>query len=279
MNQLKTLSITFLIAFFGLGYTSTFTAKKNLKNTIENAFNFRDIGGYRTSNGKTVVFNKIYRSGDLSRLKQADTLAIKNLAIDQIIDLRTPYEAKYIRTVYPKEVEYLNIPLLTVDVEGNAQIKRYEQVLEGVIPIKEYMLSFYNEITQAEEEALMKIFDQLEEGKTTILISNAGKDRMGMTIALLLYALGVEKDLIVQDYMKSSEYLDGYDDMKWTRMLGEWGAKYKEQLSDRLYALWQVDENYIKVFFNTIEIKYGSIDNFLEILKVDKNQLKNAYLK
>ena len=43
---------------------------------LEGQTNFRDLGGYRTADGRRVKWGKIYRSGELSRLTDADRSAM-----------------------------------------------------------------------------------------------------------------------------------------------------------------------------------------------------------
>ena len=72
---------------------------------MDSVQNFRDLGGYTSTNGKTVKWGKVFRSGELSSLSEWDSIRLDNLGIKTIIDLRTNqrnphrpyqiYESKY----------------------------------------------------------------------------------------------------------------------------------------------------------------------------------------
>lgn len=59
---------------------------------MDSVQNFRDLGGYTSTNGKTVKWGKVFRSGELSSLSEWDSIRLDNLGIKTIIDLRTNQE-------------------------------------------------------------------------------------------------------------------------------------------------------------------------------------------
>jgi protein-tyrosine phosphatase len=59
---------------------------------LAGADNFRDLGGYATSDGRTVAWGRLFRSGHLGELTDADVAAVERLGIRLICDLRAPAE-------------------------------------------------------------------------------------------------------------------------------------------------------------------------------------------
>ena len=56
--------------------------------------NFRDVGGYRTADGRTVRWNTLYRSGSLGSLKPEGMTRLQSLNVRAIIDLRMTAERR-----------------------------------------------------------------------------------------------------------------------------------------------------------------------------------------
>src|SRR5690606_13359798 len=54
--------------------------------------NMRDLGGFTGAEGKRVLYNKLYRSGELSALTAEDLTIVSGLEIKNVIDLRTESE-------------------------------------------------------------------------------------------------------------------------------------------------------------------------------------------
>jgi protein-tyrosine phosphatase len=57
---------------------------------LQGAINFRDIGGYKTKDGKKVKWGKIYRSAEINRLTAADLQKLDSLRIHYVLDFRGP---------------------------------------------------------------------------------------------------------------------------------------------------------------------------------------------
>ena len=63
---------------------------------MDGAYNTRELGGYKTVNGKSVKWGRLYRSDKLSDLSLADTKYIQALGIERIVDFRSEDEKKYV---------------------------------------------------------------------------------------------------------------------------------------------------------------------------------------
>jgi protein-tyrosine phosphatase len=130
-------------------------------------------------------------------------------------------------------------------------------------------------LDQTKIDQWIKIFDLLESGQTTLWHCTAGKDRAGMTTALVLSSLGVDRQTIINDFMLSNTYLSAYNLQTVSYINSQYGAGVGEQLM----PLLGVEEEYITTFFHNIETTYGSVDNFLKVLKVDTAKMKKNFLE
>ncbi len=160
---------------------------------IERGSNFRDIGGYMTSDGRTVRWGKAFRSGAMPLLTEADYALVDQLGIGSVVDLRSLEE----REVAPDLIDdrtgalfiandYSIAPLMAGYGKGNG-----EHVYEGMEKILVPQLrSLYRRIG-ADEGAV-------------VYHCSAGQDRTGMATAILYEVLGVDRETILKDYHKST---------------------------------------------------------------------------
>jgi protein-tyrosine phosphatase len=166
---------------------------------LENAYNFRDLGGLPTADARAVAQGRLYRSDGLHRITDRDARALTALGIRTVIDLRRPHEI----------AADGRIPALTGMTWHNLH------------PIhREWDLGRYEEATGAARFLADRYLDMVEEGVAglaaalavvadaqyapVVVHCMAGKDRTGVLVALALALLGVEDTVIATDYARSA---------------------------------------------------------------------------
>ncbi len=238
--------------------------------------NMRDLGGFVGENNKRILYRKLYRSGELSGLTAADKDSLTARGIFQIIDLRTESERNEKADKVPNGIANYQLPLIA-DVPGSAssQAAFMGQIIAGTINPLDTMIPLYSQIDELKETNWEKIFDLLETGNVTLYHCTAGKDRAGMTTALILSSLGVDKTTIIKDFMASNDYLHASNQATINQINSHYGAGNGE----KLLPLLGVEEIYMTTFFDAIDAKYGSMDNFLKKIKVDRAKMKKLYLE
>ncbi len=194
----------------------------NRRIAMEGQDNFRDLGGYRGAEGKQVAYGTLFRSGKLTELTEGDVILLEELGIQNVIDLRTEQEYTEEPDILPPGFNsYFNLPLVDTiglgdnpsSLEGQmAAILPMAAVLAGLDKrISEtYMLPFYQNITELQIRSWTTLFDILEKGEKNLWHCTAGKDRAGMTTALVLYSLGVDLDTIMEDYLLTNDYRSAF---------------------------------------------------------------------
>lgn len=162
---------------------------------FEGCFNFRDVGGYRADDGRTVRWGRYYRAGRQDRMTPADLEKLHSLGIRTQVDLRRPDEARD-QGRGPLEVGgafYHNIPVIPEG--GSDELSRL--VGDTAISGRRYLgyLGFG-------PEAWLRLFDLFAESASHPLLVHctAGKDRTGVATAFLLSVLGVDRSVIEADY-------------------------------------------------------------------------------
>ncbi|MEV6275503.1 tyrosine-protein phosphatase [Nocardia sp. NPDC051832] len=156
--------------------------------------NFRDLGGYRSADGRTVAWGRIYRADSLGKLRDGDWDRFLDLGVDTIIDLRYPWEIEARgRVPHAERFRYANRsiehrPYDQAEIDPDLDPWRYladrfaEVAADGVVEIRETL----ELIAAADGPAVFHCA--------------SGKDRTGLIAALLLSALDVPEDQILADF-------------------------------------------------------------------------------
>ncbi len=168
---------------------------------FEQVFNFRDLGGYRTADGRQVRWRRIFRSAELHRMSLEEAERVRSeLALRTVLDLRAAGETEHPRGFGPliaPPVERIHFPM------GNARSK-YEAREVGTWDPDYSTLLEGNADTWVEAVRLLS----REEAYPALFHCVTGKDRTGVLAALVLGAIGVDDDTIVGDYALSQQAMD-----------------------------------------------------------------------
>lgn len=240
---------------------------------LERGFNFRDLGGYRTPRGQMVRWGKLYRSARLSRLTQQDQTDIRQLELRTIFDLRSGAESERDPTPGDLAADIRRLPLnLTMDLNTPAPAAGSADTALALSMLRDS----YRAFTQS-RTAYAEFFHLLlaPESGPVLFHCTAGKDRTGVTAALLLWALDVPWDIIVQDFVISNQFTSHL-----MQLIAPGGTAV--DASHPLWPMaWAYPEN-LEAAIETIVAEYGSLDRFfvkgLELGPGWKESLQNKYL-
>ena len=230
---------------------------------MEGAYNVRDAGGYKTADGKTVKWGKVFRSGDLNQLTNTDKAYLENIGIKTIVDFRTSLEKSTAPdTSLATVVNRLEYPIDTGNVIDMVQIalQTVEENKQVLIDGNKLFVTDFQDVYKNFFAALMD-----ENNPPLLFHCSAGKDRAGFATALFLSALGVDKETVIEDYLLSGIYVE---------------EKYAStvSLAPNLAPLFTVYREYIEAAFDTIDEKYGGIESYLKNeLGVDLELMKTIY--
>ena len=233
---------------------------------LQGSNNFRDIGGIPTHDGRFVRWGQIYRSDRLSALTDEDLSYLESLGLRTVYDFRSPEEVEADPDLIPAgtEIEYINEPII-FDVEDTTNLR--ERIIAGEIEPTETkeILVTGNRLFATDMAPRFKPFiDCLLEGKGPIVYHcTSGKDRTGFATMLLLSALNVGRDTIVQDYLLSNYYRYEMNQKRLKPL--RYAPVIKRNLDlETIAPLMIVDRRYINAAYDAIEEKYGTVDAFLE---------------
>lgn len=262
-------------------FLSVFTAKAQVADSLQRkvylqgATNFRDLGGYSTSNGSKVKWGKVYRSADLSKLTVQDLAELEKRKIRSVVDFRGPIEIKQAPDKLPSNVKAINLPAGSHQVNPNGI---YLQ-LKTKVATDSMMRSFYG-LTDSLAFRYKPFFAALliQPAESALLFHcTAGKDRTGMAAAFFLTALGVSKEQVMADYVASNYYRSDENKRMMPRLKS---IGFSDEMVQDLMG---VKESYLETTFQSIIAKYGSLETYFQReLGLGKNELtklQNLYLE
>lgn len=159
-------------------------------------FNFRDLGGYHSSDGRTTRWGRLYRSDALHDLSEIDLSLFRRLGIVTVVDLRNASEVE--RTgrglLSTESIQFLNAPVLAeTDVRASG---------DGDLLEPDYLATRYLQYLELGGSALVRALEEMTDVDKFPMVFNCffGKDRTGVLAAIVLGCLGVSSHDIVSDY-------------------------------------------------------------------------------
>ena len=247
---------------------------------LEGTHNTRDLGGYISKDGRKVKSNFLYRSDKLSNLTPNDVEELQNLGIRRIIDFRSKDEKTRDPNIIPEGIEYVEMP-----IEADKKIKQeIYDVLSGKIDkdIKEFLMEANRQfVSEYYQTFKLFLFEIINNPIPTLYHCTAGKDRTGFATFLIYTILGIDREIIVEDYLKTNDFIaDSIEKVKYEVAKG---MKISEEEVGKIMPLLQVDIDYINSAINQANKIYGSIFTFindkLEFKTKERDQLKVLLLE
>ena len=222
---------------------------------LTGAPNFRDFGGYRTSDGHNVRSHILYRSSALAPLTPVDWIKVDGLGIQGVYDLRTVSERQSKpdgwphppATVYGSPKPDLSGLFGDIRAAGNSPARA-----------RAAFLRFYAAAPFAYAGEYAAIFHALAQNQVPVLIHcTAGKDRTGVAAALLLEALRVPRATILADYAMTETLTPPPPPHP------PMGGPAPTMAPAVAKMLWRADPAYVEAALQAVQRRYGSIDAYM----------------
>jgi protein-tyrosine phosphatase len=239
---------------------------------LEGGRNFRDLGGYTTLDGRRVKWGKLFRSGSMASLTPADYDRLSKLAIRTVCDLRTVQE----RAAEPnKWREVANIGYWAR--EQGESFGELRKVMAAGLSTPEMarsaMIEGYRQLPFDQAPAHRALFSRLCAGEVPLVFNcAAGKDRAGTAAALILSALGVPRETVVDDYVLTDRVVDLEAIFMDRKRNGELTNLSRSVAS----AILKADPSYLHAALDAVEERHGTVAAYLhEALGVTDQALFN----
>lgn len=236
---------------------------------LESAANWRDLGGYVTENGQTVLSGIIYRSNTLSTLTSEDQMKITELDVMTTYDLRTDAEVQSDPDKIPPGISYVRLNVLA-DATSAAPAQLLAMMSDPETANEElgggkidaaFIEGYRGFITlPSAQSAYGRLFHDLTDSDKTPVVFHCttGKDRTGWAAAAFLTLLGVSRETVMEDFLRSNEYiLPLYTDLI---------DQFEFAGGDRAIpeAIFGVKESYLNASFDEVAANYGSIEVYFD---------------
>ncbi len=217
---------------------------------LQGASNFRDIGGYRSADGRRVRCGQIFRSDHLAGLTSEDLARLASLGIGHSLDFRGAAEC----AATPYDIPGVQRVALTIEPTVIARMQAL--VAQGVVPTAEetveLMRETYRDFVNRNADTYGRFMKHLLEQPTPqVFHCTAGKDRTGFAAALVLSALGVDRATIEHDYLL-------------TNQLYKRDARLEGQGHPHVMkVLWQVQPEFLHAAFEAVDAQHGGMTDYL----------------
>lgn len=178
---------------------------------LDGTLNMRDLGGYPTQDGRSTRWGRAYRADGLDRLSDADHELWADLGIAVVCDLRHDDELQQAPSRLPGEVRSVRAPIGPTGGEADSVYRDYtERLWSGELADVSVadMVTIYTVMLEERGEAFGAVLGTIADDANQPLVFHctAGKDRTGVTAALLLSAMGVPDNVVVADYALTDRY-------------------------------------------------------------------------
>lgn len=238
---------------------------------LRGAVNARDLGGYRTADGRSVRAGVALRSDGLNHVTAEDLGPLGALGLRGVVDLRSSEEVREAGPDrLPDSVTLHHLPLLAVDFDIHGTLRsaladrsaRKQRALLGGGRAAVMMTGLYRWFVtdaQARERfaALLRLL-AAPDGVPLLFHCSAGKDRTGWAAAVVLTALGVDRETVLADYLLTNERSAPVV----TRVLDDFGSRGLMREPDLLLPVFRADRAYLDAAFAEVEASWSGFDAF-----------------
>ncbi|MBQ9546183.1 MAG: tyrosine-protein phosphatase [Bacteroidales bacterium] len=260
---------------------------------LDSVPNARDLGGLRTTDGRTIKHGRLFRSAVLASASENDVAFLRDeLGINSVVDLRTAYEVNRKPDIAIEGTEFINMPI--VDKRNNFWMEMLKH--PGTLPekiqsfarsaISKRMMSHMytgfvmDEFCQLQYAAFLERLIDEGSNKNILWHCSQGKDRTGLISAFLMFALGCNRDTVVEEFALTNYYYKEVVDEALRQLYDSGGDKNDASVIE---ALLGVRVDYFEAALDHIDLQFGSMENYLSDVLVltteNRKQLQSIYLE
>ncbi|WP_409468212.1 tyrosine-protein phosphatase [Streptomyces sp. HC307] len=230
--------------------------------------NFRDVGGLPTVDGRRVRYGVLFRSGHLAHATDEDAEFLGSLGLHTIFDFRNAADQKLEGPdVELPGVRNVNLPL-TDPADGaefwkmvrDGDLDQLRTILADGKAANRMITSYRTIIKERTTEHSQVLHALAEDSVPALMHCAAGKDRAGLSIAVTLLALGVEREAVLADYLESNAKHRRYK----VHRSSTSASAYSPEVMELLSPLFDARAEYLTAAIETIDETWGGVDTYLE---------------
>ncbi len=232
---------------------------------LEGAYNFRDIGGYRTSDGRHVASGRVFRSDHLNELTDSDRKMIRALNIVAAYDFRLASEierqpSRWFNAEEPNRFPVVQLSVGDLGIDESI-IDTVRDMMAGKItppPATFWDENYLDIVVRARPMFTALLRGLSEDGTPAVFHCTGGKDRTGVSAALLLSILGVDRDIILDDFLLTNLYRTPFR-LQTLRP----GFVEADIDIDAVVPIIGVSRSALVGALNSIELDHGGVEQYL----------------
>ncbi|GAA3821140.1 tyrosine-protein phosphatase [Cellulomonas soli] len=228
--------------------------------------NLRDVGGYRAGRaegagraGRVTRWRRLLRADLPAGAGRREAEGILALGVRRVVDLRDAAE----RAEVPSPFRAAGLDVVDVPLFGGSA--------ESLVAAGVSLPGLYAHLLGERGESLAEAVRVVASGSSPVLVHcTAGKDRTGLTVALALAAVGVDRATVVADYAVTQDLLAG----AWLeRRVAELEAHHGAGLGDRVELLGGSPPRVLEEALVEVERRWGSVHGYLVAHGLDPAEL------
>jgi len=267
-----------ILLLYALLASTTLFAQQFLP--VKGIVNARDLGGYTLPDGRHVRDGQLIRCAQLADATKSDVAYLQGLWTVKVVDFRLEPEKEGKMDKDIPGAKYISLP---INASGSASATASEKDQKKAARRKKFnvnkviLFAAFNEQAQQiardlyptllfhpdcqqQFAAFMRELVDTPNG-AVLFHCTQGKDRTGIASALILAALGADRETIVKDFDATNKVYEK-DVKKYVRRVKFMGGKEAEIATVKSF-LGANTENFVKAL-DTIDAQYGSLDAYLK---------------
>ncbi len=261
--------------------------------------NARELGGYVSEDGRTVVRGRLLRTASLSAATDEDIKRLSDVYHTAVVvDLRMTNEIEAAPDVDIPNAKNIHLGIIDEAAVAEKKNNLTAEDLEGLdltnkmdqlkIAIKLGIIGenmYIDFLSGAQgKDNYRKFFEELlalPDGQAILFHCTQGKDRTGVAAMLILSALGVDKAAIMEDFELTNTFNADLIAKEREMLTGQ--GYEGEELALMMTAMDEVNPQYMENAYAWIEDEYGSVVGYitkeLNISEEQINTLKDKFLE
>lgn len=248
---------------------------------IEGSNNFRDIGGYITTDGRTVRWGIVYRSGAMNHLTPEGFRQLEDLGIVVNFDFRATQERQSEPVNWPQGM-VMESHAVDYDIDMRPFMALFSRGDVTAEQTRQVMATFYKGVPFQFAPQYSAMLHAIIDGEKALVFNcSAGKDRTGVATAILLRLLGVPDSVIMEDYLLSNVHYVPHQPQP-GEAVNPTTAFFMKLAPDVQQALMGVDATYLEAAFAAIDAREGGWERYvredLNMSAEDVTRLKTRLL-
>ncbi|MEV7171583.1 tyrosine-protein phosphatase [Streptomyces sp. NPDC093224] len=216
---------------------------------FENLHNFRDLGGYRSADGRTVPWRTLYRADSLGKLRGADWERFQELGIRTVIDLRYPWEIEAKgRVPEADRFHYVNLSI---------EHRPYDQAeIDPSVDPWRYLADRFAEVTEDGADEIRQVLEQIADAPGPVVFHcTSGKDRTGLIALFVLTLLGVDREDVLADFALTERATE--------RLAADWRAAHPGRVM-KWPSYGRAPAVIMELVVEDLRARHGSVEAYLK---------------